>query len=336
MLKFYTPSQLAQYSPPDNAYLVGKHFIRGAVTVLTGAPGVGKSFAARDLAVAGALGGNWFGLKVHEQFKTMIFQGENQLIRLKKEYENLDVENLDEWIRVSGPNLNFYDPTYLRSALDCIEDFKPHCMVFDPWSDIALDDDKASHTVALRQIDKLIFAIDPSPACLIVAHNRKPKSDSKPEGRDLLHELSGSLKLGSRARAVFSIQSVKSDDDKNLVKLTCCKSNDGEMIDPTFWNFEDCEFTRIGDFQETSRPNKSKGITPDQLKDALTPPCQKKEAVKKLMAATGKAASACYKALQQDNDMYKYIEENNGVLSFKAEENYSSEKSLGGNEDKEK
>ena len=82
MLKFYTPSQLAQYSPPDNAYLVGKHFIRGAVTVLTGAPGVGKSFAARDLAVAGALGGNWFGLKVHEQFKTMIFQGENQLIRL--------------------------------------------------------------------------------------------------------------------------------------------------------------------------------------------------------------------------------------------------------------
>ena len=108
------------------------------------------------------------------------------------------------------------------------------------------------------------------------------------------------------------------------------------MIDPTFWNFEDCEFTRIGDFQETSRPKKSKGITPDQLKDALTPPCQKKEAVKKLMAATGKAASACYKALQQDNDMYKYIEENNGVLSFKAEENYSSEKSLGGNEDKEK
>ena len=132
MLKFYTPSQLAQYSPPDNTYLVGKHFIRGAVTILTGALGVGKSFAARDLAVAGALGGNWFGLKVHEQFKTIIIQGENQLIRLKKEYENLDVENLDEWIRVIGPNLNFYDPSYLRSALDCIKDFEPDCMIFDP------------------------------------------------------------------------------------------------------------------------------------------------------------------------------------------------------------
>ena len=65
MLELYTPSQLAQYSPPDNAYLVGKHFIRGAVTVQTGAPEVGKSFAVRDLAVAGVTGGEWFGLKVH-------------------------------------------------------------------------------------------------------------------------------------------------------------------------------------------------------------------------------------------------------------------------------
>tara|TARA_B100000941_G_C28478696_1_gene540820 strand:- start:24 stop:188 length:165 start_codon:yes stop_codon:yes gene_type:complete len=54
------------------------------------------------------------------------------------------------------------------------------------------------------------------------------------------------------------------------------------------------------------------------------------------VAATGKAESACYKALHKDNDMYKHIEEDNRVLSFKAEENSSSKKSLWGNENKKK
>ena len=87
-LRFYKPSELAAYEVPENLPLIGDlHVFRGGIFVVGGAPGVGKSFALSALAVCGATGAPWFGLKVHRRFKTMILQAENGLVRLSSEYK---------------------------------------------------------------------------------------------------------------------------------------------------------------------------------------------------------------------------------------------------------
>jgi hypothetical protein len=64
--------------------------VRGSVFVIRGAPGVEKSRVSVALAVAGTTVSDWFGLKTHRRFKTMIIQTENGLFRLSKKFTELD------------------------------------------------------------------------------------------------------------------------------------------------------------------------------------------------------------------------------------------------------
>src|SRR6188474_2744901 len=98
---FLSPTEAQNYQPPDGAKLVGDcHIVKGATCVIGGAPGVGKSRASVALAVAGATGQNWFGLKVHRKFKTLIVQNENGRYRLKQEFSSLDCAQLDSFVRI--------------------------------------------------------------------------------------------------------------------------------------------------------------------------------------------------------------------------------------------
>ena len=106
LIEFFSPSQLKAYEPPANQSLVGDyHLQRGVPAVLAGPPGCGKSRAALWLAILGARGaGNWFGMEVHCQFRTLILQNENGLTRLHRDMRELPgVEGLDDWLRISAP-----------------------------------------------------------------------------------------------------------------------------------------------------------------------------------------------------------------------------------------
>jgi hypothetical protein len=104
MIEFFTLSELSAFTPPEGLKLVGDYHIqRAAPFVIGGAPGVGKSRGAVALAIAGATVADWFGLKVHRPFKTMIVQAENVRVRLKNEFAGLDCATLDEFVRVCSP-----------------------------------------------------------------------------------------------------------------------------------------------------------------------------------------------------------------------------------------
>ena len=318
MPKFYSPSELAAYEPPENVNLVGDfHLQRGGSTVLAGAPGVGKSFAVSRLAVAGATGEEWFGLKVHEQFKTLMIQGENSLSRLKKEFEPYDVALLDDWIKVSESHVDFSSPDYVASVKKEIKSFDPDCIALDPWNHIATDDDIKSYNKAIKQIETLRRFGSKERLILIVAHTRKPKLDSKPSGRDLLHEISGSHKLGSYARAAFVMESIKDDNEKSLIRFTCCKNNNGALGAPTVWNFDKGSFTKESDVPAVGSSKKRKGITKEHLKQALATPVKKTTAVKSLQVTSGKSESSCYKVLQEGSPLFKYLVNDHGLLRFK-------------------
>jgi RecA-family ATPase len=338
MPKFYCPSYLAAYEPPENVNLVGEgHLQRGGTAILGGAAGIGKSFAVTNLAVAGVTGEEWFGLKVHEQFKTLMIQGENSLSRLKEEFAPYDTALLDDWIRVSESYIDFSSSGYMASVGKEIKSFDPDCIILDPWNHIVTLDNIESCTKAIKQIETLRKFGSKERLILIVAHTRKPKPDNKPSGRDLLHEISGSLKLGSYARAAFVMESIKDDNEKSSIRFTCCKNNNGELGVPSIWKFDKGKFTKASDVTEAFSPKKKKGITKEHLKEALATPCQRKVAVLKLQAISGQSGSSCYKVFHQNSPLFKYLVNDNGLLRFKdcddpdqTDSNSNSTKSPGG------
>ena len=77
-IRVFTPSELRAYNPAQEPILVGdSHITRGEVFVIGGEPGVGKSRLVVSLAIAGATGSDWLGLKVRQKFRTLILQTEN-------------------------------------------------------------------------------------------------------------------------------------------------------------------------------------------------------------------------------------------------------------------
>ena len=316
MVEFYTPEEILAYEPPKDLVLVGDCQIqRGGITVLGGAAGIGKSLATTSLAVSGATGKSWLGLPVHHKFKTLIVQAENGLYRLHKELKKLDCpQQIYGSVKFSEPLIDLRDPKYCKSLDNELKVFKPGCVVLDPFNSIATDDTLAAYTEALEFIQNQFLSKEPKPAVVIVAHPRKPKrNETKPKGRELMHELTGSLKLTSRARCVFMLESTSK---RGLLKLTCAKNNDGEVGGESLLRFEGGQFvpeTKIR-LSEVQAGKKKSGISLAQIKEILEEPLTRKEAVSKLLELTSK--SNAYALLAKDGPYSSYLVEQGGKLHF--------------------
>ena len=219
--RFYSPSECRSYEPPEGHVLVGDcHIVRGNITVLSGAPGTGKSRAATYLAIAGAIKCDWFGLPVHSQFKTAILQAENGRYRLKTELNDMKDSSLDDFIRISEPpecGMAFRDAAFRDDLRDWMAGFKPDLVVLDPWNAITGDDSQRDYREALNNVREAMPKGDIEPAILIVAHNRKPKNDERKTGRGLLNEIAGSHVITSAARCAFIMQAASDDEEDDRV-----------------------------------------------------------------------------------------------------------------------
>ena len=306
-IEFLLPTELRDYTPPHDMILVGDaHITRGAVFVIGGCPGVGKSRASVALAVAGATGQNWFGLKIHRRFKTLIIQNENGRMRLASEFSSLPCEDLNLFIRVCPPPpFGFaFDHADFRNQLEkAIADFSPDVVLIDPWNAAARDEKARDYLETFDLIRSVIPAGDTSPALGIVAHTRKPKSDEKTSGRGLSNLISGSYVLTSVPRSVFVIQHASDEPEENRIIFTCCKNNDGELGFRSAWERRNGLFAPVENFSwdEFDSPGeKRRSITEDDLItlfDSGKAKMSKKQAVEKLMEQTGSAHSAAYNAL---------------------------------------
>ena len=325
--KFYTPGECKDYEPPPGFVLVGDcHLVRGSVTIIGGPPGVGKSRSGTALAEAGATGNNWFGLKVHQRFKTAILQGENGRYRLKTEFAELDAATLNEFVRVSDvpPYGMAFDSVEFRIALrEWLADFRPDVLLLDPWNGIVRDDKQKDFREAFDCIRDVLPKGDQSPAIVIVAHTRKSKAEERKSGRALLQELSGSHALGSVPRCVFVMQAASDDETDERVVWTCCKNNDGKLGAHTAWFrrnglFEPCEDFDWNEFDGPAKAD-AKAITKTDL-DSLFAGDRKltrKQAVAELKSRKSFGPSACYNALKTDGRFAAHLHEAaDGLLTW--------------------
>jgi hypothetical protein len=199
VIEFKTPGQLKSFKPAPDAILVGDcHIVRGAVFVIGGAPGVGKSLATIELAKSGATGLDWFGLGIRVPFRTLIVQSENGSFRLSRDFAEVDCEPLEESVRICPPppvGLCFEKEEFRDVLSREIQIFKPGVVIIDPWNAVARDERARDYLDTFKIIREVIPPGDNSPALGIVAHTRKPKAEERATGRGLLNLLAGSYVL---------------------------------------------------------------------------------------------------------------------------------------------
>ncbi len=194
-IRFFSPSELRDFEPDEEAVLVGdNHILRGEIFVIGGEPGVGKSTSATELAICGATGRDWLGLKVHCRFKTLIIQNENGRFRLRGEYRARSITTeIEDSIRVSEPpayGMTLEHPDFLRDVRLALDSFQPDVVLFDPWNSAARDDKAKDYGSAFDALKQMLQTGAKRPALGIIAHTRKPTMGEKRiGGSGLMHTL---------------------------------------------------------------------------------------------------------------------------------------------------
>jgi hypothetical protein len=275
LIEFLKPSEIKAYKVPPGIVLVGdNHIVRGGISVIGGAPGVGKSRAQVALAEAGATKLDWLGLKVHCNFRTLVIQNENGRFRLSLEFADLDTDQLDKYLRITPPppyGLCFDRQDFRSLVKDYIEEFDPAVVCLDPWNAVARDDKVKDYRETFDLVRQVVPAGDQAPHINIAAHTRKPHPNERANGRALLNLLAGSYILVSVPRTVWVFQHASDAVDEERVVVTCCKNNDGDLGSRSAWNRDNGLWTPSQPFDWSAWDNGEKPdeFTPENVVEIL-------------------------------------------------------------------
>lgn len=342
VLTMTNPKDHMNYQPPAGCCLIGNYDIfRGyeGVFVIAGYPGTGKSLLASSIALAGATGGGssktWQNRPVHRKFRTMTIQGENGAMRLKNEFaamqQNFPRVKLEDYIRVSAPpegGIPFHRPEFRRAVASEVREFQPDLLLVDPWTSVAADDKSSDVIEKLAEIRSCLPGGDECPALGIVAHMRKPSrsADGIKSGRSLLHELSGSLALGSTARTVFALLPFTDDISDDRVVFSFCKHNNDPAPPPdTVWhrrlgNFFELSKTDASEFWNRSSSKESeRGITAAEMQTVFRGRLLARPRAAEALMDLGYCRDTAYRALKTDGKFSGSLVDKGGLLAWEGD-----------------
>ncbi|MBI3877327.1 MAG: AAA family ATPase [Verrucomicrobia bacterium] len=320
LVRFYSPSELRAYEPPPNQNMIGDfHLQRGAPSVLAGPPGCGKSRAALWLGIMGARGvGDWFGMPVHCQFRTLILQNENGLTRLHRDFAEIPpVEGLDDWLKISAPptyGLALQNPMFRNELKAMMKDFAPNLLIVDPWNACVRDAMEKDFQEGFSRLREVLAESPSEPACLILHHLRKPKSDDRHRGRNLANLLSGSYVLVGVARSVLVMQPATDDTEDARVVVTCAKNNDGSLGARSAWERREGMFHAVEHFDfeafDSGGPRQEPKVNEGHLRELFEQGrrwCALKQAVESLEEIACVGRSAAYEALKLERGRFSHL-----------------------------
>ena len=335
MIDWHSPSALKALEVPEGWNLAGNwHLQRGGFSILAGAPGVGKSRAALHLALQMARGGGeWMGLPIYGRSRVLILQNENGLARLHKDFADVaDVESLDAWVRVSGPpKLGFQlaNPVFRAEAAAMMADFAPHLVICDPLNALLRDSQERDVNECFGFLREILSASPENPACLLIHHLRKPKSDDRHKGRNLSNLLAGSYTIFSVARSVMILQSASDDTTERRAVFTTSKNNDGELGERSAWEWHEGDgYRRVEPFDFAAFDEGSAGTGAGGHNEKVSEAhirelfengkvvLRRKAAVAKLMALAQCKDKAAYAALSPKGRFGHLLEDQGGELGL--------------------
>jgi energy-coupling factor transporter ATP-binding protein EcfA2 len=343
LIEIISPKDARAFEPDPSDFLIGSGLIaREQFVTIGGEPGCGKSRLATTLGVALARGsGSWMGYPVRSAGRTLILQTENKGTRLKEEFAAVPAE-LDECIRVSKAlphGLAFASSDFRRELTRLCEKWPFELLVVDPWNDVVSEEGQGDYAEALLNIARC-FHGRRMPAVVIVAHLRKPRADAsgrRKSGRELLHELSGSLKLGSTSRTVFAVQPASYSMDDDRIVFEVAKAND---CDPAWlrehgtrsaWHrrnaaFEGC---REFDWEEWMNPGQAnaekRSVTLDMVQSVFKATgrhgMKRGELVREISERFEVGESTVWRSIKGDGYARKWIDEAGGIVALRRNSN---------------
>jgi len=329
-IQVFCPSELASFNPETLPVLVGdNHILRGEVFVIGGEAGIGKSRLAVSLAIAGATGQDWLGLKVHRQFRTLILQNENGRFRLMQDFKEIDVDGLDSWIRISEPppfGMDFGSEPFREELKRIVMDFQPDVILLDPWNAAAKDDRQKDYQGTFDAVRSILPLGANRPAFGIVAHTRKPGTNEKRTGgTSMMHLLAGSYLLASIPRCIWVLVPASQDETDEVIIICNPKNSNGKNSPRTAWLRRNGAFVAVSDFdwEDFDKPaDQRRPISTEDIEAVLkrSSPIPRSQAVKALMTQTGLKQRACYNALKADGPYGSYFEELPEGLRWKSGE----------------
>ena len=285
LLDIISPRQARDFVCNPEDFMIGQGLVsRGQVIMIGGQPGVGKSRLATSLAVAGASGVNrWQNYPVRSQWRTLILQTENRGNRLKDEFESIP-EAHDEMIRISRDlphGMAFHSPEFRKELRAFYDTWPFQMLVLDPLNDIVSEDGQSDYKEAMVNI-RMAFIGRPMPCLVIVAHLRKPTRETghvRKSGRELLHEIAGTLAIGSTARTVFVVQAATPSMEDDRIIFEVSKANDckpewlKEYGTRSAWHRRNGLFEQCAEFDWNQWDNPGdearRDITPEMLRDCF-------------------------------------------------------------------
>lgn len=323
-LTVLSAADLAAYVPDPSLCLVGDNEVtRGydGLVLIAGPGGAGKSLAALTLALAGARGcGLWMGRKVHRQFRTLILQAENGLVRIKKEFDAMRAAHpelkLEQWIFICSPpegGLPFHRPEFRAAVREWVKKLQPDLIIIDPWSQVAAEDSAKDVVDKLAEIRSCWAAGEESPGLVIVAHTKKPRAEEVRKGRNLMFQVSGSVALVNTARTVYMLLPWSEDMDDDRIYWGCVKLNNGEQYPASVWRrrfgtfFEHDDQTNPTEWGEDRQERTA--ISEAQLQDAFGDDEELTSGalVKRLAKLSGAAESTVWRAIGEQGYLRSFL-----------------------------
>lgn len=339
LISFVTPKQAREFVPDPADALIGDGLIqRGAFHTLIGVAGCGKSRLLTTFAVCGARGsGKWLNYGVKRQFRTMILQTENTGQRLKEELAAVPEEFAESFkVACDMPQgMKFSDPEFRRYLLRLYDAEKFDALCIDPWNDVVAEDGASDFAEALDNI-RITFTGRRMPAILIVAHMRKVRNDAaggRKSGRDLLHEISGSLKLGSTSRTVLAVLPASPSIEDDRIVIEIAKAND---VSPDFfrvhgarsaWHRRNAQFEPCKEFdwEEWDNPSTNneerRAVTLDMVREVMgkRQGMKASELVRGIAEKFDKGESTVWRAIREGSGyLSKHLSHAAGVVAVNA------------------
>ena len=327
LLEVVTIKEAKAYVPEAKTFLVGADMVSlGELTVIAGLPGLGKSRLANTLAFSGARGdGEWMGYVVRRRWRTLVLQSENSMRRIQSEVKDLP-ESFEDFVRFSKPTALTFGLSEFRQAVRRYYEQWPFDMlIVDPWSDVVRDEKFSDYQEALENMMASLPAGERRPAIVIVAHLKKTVlGEKRMTGRQLMGQVSGSMRLMQKARTAFMLQPASDDMTDDRVIFDCGKSNNDQPLAMSAWhrcngNFLPCASF---DFDEWINPPEEsrKSVTLEVMQELFEN--GKRRATRAHLAedlkGKGYSQATAYRVLGLKGKFADYLEEDSeGLLAWK-------------------
>jgi hypothetical protein len=212
--KFLSPAELAEL--PEPSWLIHGVLPEGALCVLYGDPGCGKTFVALSIALSVAAGHCWCGKPTVNG--TVLYVGAEGVVGLQRRVEAYQKQNnlVAEDIRYLGTALNLAYPNEVKAFVTELREarIQPVLIVFDTLARLMVGADENSAKdmgLAIAGMDRIRQAT--SATFLVIHHKGK----------------SGGAERGSSALRAAADVMIECDQTKRgLVGFACDKMKDAE------------------------------------------------------------------------------------------------------------